>query len=154
MRFREYLNRIKKDKSIRIIIVSDQIQIDNLMLNVMEEAKKSTVGRHTAFKHQPHFQGGEYHGHADLDSGRQISWTITGKRLHPNKFPADNKIPKDAKTAVATVLGVSPDIFEEYVAFDEAENENVILFKLMSKKENGNLLESLNSLVNNAMKKS
>jgi hypothetical protein len=63
-----------------------------------------------------------------LDGGHQISYTISGKRLHPNKFPAGDRIPKDAKLAIAKVMGVSVDLLESYIAFDDTEGTEVILF--------------------------
>ncbi|BCK88264.1 hypothetical protein MIZ01_2066 [Sideroxyarcus emersonii] len=99
----------------------------------LTEATQKTVGNYTAHRHQPHFQGGEIHGHCDLPGGRQVSWTATGHRLHPNKFPADNKIPNDAKAAVATVLGVSTDLLECYSAFSEFENQEVFVVRKSSR---------------------
>lgn len=84
------------------------------------------MGKQTAFRHPPHFQGGEYHGHCDLSGGYPVSWTISGQCLHTNKFPADDKIPKDAKTAVAKVLGVAVDLLEGNFAYDEKETKEII----------------------------
>ena len=78
----------------------------------LTEAKKATVGRFTARRDPPHFAGDVYHGHCDVGGGHELSWSISGKRRHPSKFPA--VIPNNAKAAIAKVLGVSTDIFETY----------------------------------------
>jgi hypothetical protein len=148
MTFKEYLKLKEKEKCIRVIVSVDQNTIDQFMTERLEEAKKATVGRSTAYKHPPHFQGGEYHGHSDLENGYQVSWTITGRRLHPNKFPADDKIPKSAKAAVAKVLGVSPNLLEGYMTFDDIEGEEVILFKLSGKSRAKALLEQFRAIGN------
>ena len=68
-----------------------------MLSHILDERKQATVGRRKAYKDQPHFYGDEYHGPCELPGGKEVSWTMTGKRKHPNKFPADDKIPKDAK---------------------------------------------------------
>lgn len=145
-RFENYLERIRKEKEYRVIIVVDQQRLNQLGEHALEEAKTATVGKHTAFRHQPHFQGGEYHGHCDLPKGYQVSWTISGQRLHPGKFPADDKIPNDAKSAVANVLGVSTDLLEGFLAFDEKEGKEIILFELKNETKASRLLQELRSL--------
>ena len=146
-RLAKYLENIQKDRKMRVIVAVDQHHLDRFGTKVLEEAKKTTVGRKTAFGHQPHFQGGEYHGHCDLSGGYQVSWTISGKRLHPNKFPGDDKIPKDAKKAVAKVLGISINVLEGFFAFDEKENKEIILFEMKGKSRAARLLREYNSLV-------
>lgn len=146
-RLEEYLERLQKDKEYRVIVSVDRQHLNHLGEQVLEEAKKATVGRQTAFKHQPHFQGGEYHGHCDLPGGYQVSWTISGQRLHPNKFPADDKIPHDAKVAVAKVLGVSTNILEGFFAFDEKEGKEIILFELKAENKAARLLQEFRSLL-------
>ncbi len=131
----------------RVIVAVDQQHLDQLGKKVLEEAKKVTVGKQTAFRHQPHFQGGEYHGHCDLSGGYQVSWTISGQRLHPNKFPADDKIPKDAKMAVAKVLGMPVDLLEGFFAYDEKENKEIILFELKGESRAARLLREYSSLI-------
>jgi hypothetical protein len=126
----EYLEKLQKDKKLKVIVAVDQQHLDRLGKKVLEEVKKVSVGKQTAFRHQPHFQGGEYHGHCDLPGGYQVSWTISGQRLHSNKFPADDKIPKDVKMAVAKVLGVPVDLLEGFLAYDKKENKEIILFEL------------------------
>ncbi len=113
-----------KMKKTRIII---RVPEGDDILLAMNEAAKATVGRNTAFRHPPHFVGGEVHGHCDLPGSHQVSWTITGSRLHPGKFPADDKIPKDAKAAVAAVLGVKAELLEAYMAYDEMEKSDVFV---------------------------
>ena len=107
---------------IRIVI---EVAETNQIFQQLTEATQRTVGNYIAHRHQPHFQGDEIYAHCDLPGGRQVSWTATGQRLHPNKFPADHKIPSDAKGAVASVLGVSADLLEFYSAFSEIENQEV-----------------------------
>lgn len=100
-----------------------------MLSHILDEGKQATVGRRKAYKDQPHFHGDEYHGHCELPGGKEVSWTMTGKRRHPNKFPADDKIPKDAKLAVAKVLGVDPNILETYWGYDEIEGKNVFIIQ-------------------------
>lgn len=110
----------------KIIILVSKAKLISLVLN---ESTRTTVGQFTARRDPPHFIGDEYHGHCKLPGGKEVSWTITGSRRHPNKFPADNKIPADAKAAVAKVLNVAPSILETFIAFDEIENENVFVIQ-------------------------
>jgi len=145
-RFNKYLE--KQDNELRVVVAVNQKHLGELGKQVLEEAKKATVGKQAAFKHQPHFQGGEYHGHCDLSGGHQVSWTISGKRLHPNKFPADDRIPNDAKLAVAKVLGVSKDLLEGFIAYDEKENKEIILFELKGESRAARILREYSSLKN------
>ena len=48
---------------------------------------------------------------------------------------------------IFALLGVSPDILEGYIAYDEIENDQVILFELKSKSRAGTLLEKFSSLI-------
>lgn len=145
-KFTDILRDGMKQPDMRIIVSLEEEKFTGLNSTVITEAKKRTVGRYDAYKHQPHFAGGEYHGHSDLDNGDQISWTVTGKRLHQNKFPADDKIPRDAKQAVADVLGVSIDILEVYTAHDEIENKEVYLIELKKRSRAKRLIDILNSI--------
>jgi hypothetical protein len=88
----------------------------------LNEATLAKVGNYTARKDKPHFNGDEYHGTVSLGS-KEISWTLSGKRRHPNKFPIT--IPNDAKLAVAKVLNVDPSILEAFKI--EMENGEYIL---------------------------
>jgi hypothetical protein len=54
----------------------------------LSEATRATIGRFTARRDQPHFQGDEKHAHVD-DGGNEYSWTLSGKRKHPGKFGTD-----------------------------------------------------------------
>ena len=92
---------------------------------LLDEATKSRVGCFTARRDQPHFPRDEYHGHCEVGGGYEVSWTVSGRRRHPSKFPAT--VPQDAKAAVAKVLGVSPDILEAY--WIEHECERVLLLE-------------------------
>ena len=94
----------------------------------LNEATQTTVGRYTARRDQPHFQGDEYHGHAEIPGGYKVSWNKSGSRRHLNKFPAN--VPSDAKAAVAKVLGVSPDLLESFRVQDEEIGEDVLLFEV------------------------
>lgn len=76
------------------------------------EATRAQIGRYTARRDPPHFAGDEYHGHCDVGGGHEVAWTISGVRRHPSKFPA--QIPRDARSAVAKVLGVSTEILESF----------------------------------------
>jgi hypothetical protein len=76
---------------------------------LLEESYKTFFG-HAVRKDQPHFQGDEYHAHAELDGGYEVAWTVSGKRRHPGKFPAH--VPDSARAAVAKRLGVSKDMLE------------------------------------------
>lgn len=81
-----------------------------------------------------------------MHGGYQVSWTISGQRLHPSKFPADNKIPNDAKAAVAKVLGVSSNLLEGFLSYDEKEGKEIILFELKNETKASRLLQELRSL--------
>jgi len=98
-------------REIKILIVA--VNPDDADLSALIESARRTVGRHTARRDQPHFAGGEVHGHCELPGGTEVSWTISGKRLHPSKFPP--VIPSDARKAVAQVLDVDPKILEDFV---------------------------------------
>jgi len=113
-------------KPIRVIVC---LSPTNDLRSRIDEATRKTVGRYTARRDQPHFQGDEIHAHCELPGGKELSWTITGKRRHPKKFPADNKFPRDAKAAIADLLGVDPNILEAYEGFDEVEREDVFILE-------------------------
>ncbi len=97
---------------------------------LLTEATRATVGRFTARRDPPHFQGDEYHAHADVPGGYEVAWTASGVRRHESKFPA--QIPNDARLAVATVLGVSPDLLESFKWRDDVLQEEVFLLLLKS----------------------
>ena len=78
-------------------------------------------------KDSPHFNGGEYHGHVDMPGGKQVSYTVSGDRLHKNKFP--NHVPQGVKDSISQGLGVSSDMFESYDVYDEILGANVILLE-------------------------
>lgn len=75
----------------------------------IDEATHSTVGKYTARRDQPHFQGDEYHAHVTIPGG-EASWRESGSRRHPNKFPS--KIPHAAKEAAAKVLEVDVETLQ------------------------------------------
>lgn len=98
---------------------------ENIQLN---EATRSTVGKYTARRDPGHFDGDEYHAHAETPGGYEVAWGISGSRRHPQKFPA--KIPADAKAAVAKVLGISVDLLEAFTFRDETIGEDVLLLEI------------------------
>ncbi len=94
----------------------------------LDEATRAKVGNYEARRDPPHFQGDEYHAHAEIPGGYEVSWGRSGTRRHPNKFPAE--IPLDAKEAIAKVLGVEVDLLEGYRIRDETTGEEVLLIEL------------------------
>lgn len=94
----------------------------------VDEATRATVGNYTARRDKPHFQGDEYHAHADVPGGFEVGWGRSGARRHPKKFPAE--VPHDAKAAVAKVLGVDVSILECYKVRDEIIQEDVYLIEV------------------------
>jgi len=100
------------------------------MWQQLDEATRATVGRYTAFRHQPHFQGDDTHGHCDVGGGYEIAWCRTPPypRKHPGKFPAN--IPRDARAAVAKVLDVDPDLLEGFRIHDSEIDEDVLLIEI------------------------
>jgi hypothetical protein len=97
-------------------------------IEALDEATRATVRRFTARRDPPHFQGDEYHAHSEIPGGYEVSWGVSGKRRHPNKFPVD--VPADARAAVAKVLNVDPNLLEGYVIADEKLGEKVFLLEL------------------------
>lgn len=94
----------------------------------LDEATRTKVGNYTARRDPPHFQGDEYHAHAEVPGGFEVAWGRSGARRHPNKFPAE--IPHDAKAAVAKVLGVDVSLLEAYKVRDELLQEDVYLIEV------------------------
>lgn len=131
-KFKKFVDEAKTNE-LRIVISAKEDFVEAFGQQLLTETKQSTVGRYTAYKHQPHFQGGEYHGVCNTGGGCEVSWTISGKRHHPGKFPSE--IPKDARMAVAKVLGVDAKKFESFKAYDEVEGKEVLLLEL--REENG-----------------
>lgn len=78
----------------------------------IEEASKAKVGKFTARRDQPHFQGDVYHAHVE-DGKYEYSWQQDGQRRHPGKFGAI--IPKNAKEAAAKVLNTDSSFLEDEV---------------------------------------
>ena len=101
-----HLAKIVYGRPIRIVINHSRLDLANLC-----GATRVTVGRYMA-RDPPHFQGDQYHGHCKLAGGGEASWNVDGPRRHLNRFPANDKIPMDAKLAIAKVLGVDkPEVF-------------------------------------------
>jgi hypothetical protein len=94
----------------------------------LDEASRATVGKYTARRDPPHYQGDEYHAHAEIPGGYEVAWGRSGSRRHPNKFPTD--VPIDAKTAVAKVLGINANLLETFKVRDETIGEDVLLFEV------------------------
>jgi len=117
---------MKNEKIIKVVAIVSRAKM--LLLRI-DEATQAKVGQFTARRDKPSYHGDEYHGHCKLPGGREVSWTISGKRRHPKKFPADDKIPSDAKAAVANVLNVSPDILEIYQGYDKIEGQEVYILQ-------------------------
>lgn len=107
------------------------IVLDDPETQVLNEATRKTVGNFTARRDAPHFQGDEYHAHADVPGGYEVAWSKSGARRHENKFPA--QIPNDALLAVAKVLGVDPSILESFKWFDTVLNEEVFLVRIVDR---------------------
>lgn len=105
-----------------------KIRVEVPQWSIATEAARVTVGNFTARRDQPHFQGDEYHGHAEIPGGYEVSWGVSGARRHPSKFPA--VIPRDAKQAVADVLKVDVATLESFKIVDESINEEVFLIEV------------------------
>ncbi len=135
--FKQFLRENdSSEKDIKVVVsVPNDIfkKFESLIIN--EGRFTKNIGKIPVHKDSPHFNGGEYHGHVDMPSGKQVTYTISGKRLHPNKFPT--QIPQNAKDAIAQVLKVDPNIFESYEAYDEIEKTTVFLleFKQMNNRD-------------------
>jgi hypothetical protein len=95
---------------------------------LLTEATRKTVGNYTARRDPPHFQGDEYHAHAKVGGGYEIAWGVSGARRHEHKFP--QVIPRDAKQAIANVLGVDVNILETFVVHGEGENADIFLVEV------------------------
>ena len=117
-------------KPIRVIIEADQLYLDQFGMNAISQAKNSASSVYPQHLKQPHFQGGEYHGYCEMNDGPRISWTLSGQRLHPDKFPADDKVSEDVKIVVARILGVNVNRLESFFAFDDLESKTVIILKI------------------------
>jgi hypothetical protein len=122
MGFNEFNSLPKK------ILVEVQSEMEQERLELITEASTATVGRFTARRDPPHFQGDEYHAHSKVPGGFEVAWGRSGVRRHPNKFPAE--IPNDAKEAVAKVLGVSKELLETFRFFDDVVGEEVLLIEV------------------------
>ena len=132
MTFKQFIAKLrpKVTKKIRIEVPAEFAQQlhDSANREVLKEATRETVGRYTARRDPPHFQGDEYHGHAELPGGYEASWGVSGKRRHPTKFPA--AVPADARVALAKVLGVDADLLEGFLIYDNQVKETVLLLEL------------------------
>ncbi len=93
--------------------------------DLLQESWKRVNG-HTLRKDPPHFNGDEYHVHAELPGGYEASWGVSGKRRHPNKFPAH--VPKAIVDAAATILKVSSDLLESF--WIQEDGKKTLLFEI------------------------
>ena len=122
--FSEFLKREQDPKKIRVEAPGRLLPRQKKQL---DEATRKTVGNFTARRDPPHFSGDEYHAHAEIPGGYEVSWNVSGSRRHPKKFPAT--VPKDAKSAVAKVLKVSEDLLEAFTVEDPMTGESVLLLE-------------------------
>jgi hypothetical protein len=106
-----------------------RVEVPSALKIQLDEATRASVGKYTARRDPPHFQGDEYHAHSEVGGGYEVSWGVSGARRHPNKFP--EQIPADAKLAVAKVLGVNADLLEGYRVFDDTVNDDVLLIEVI-----------------------
>ncbi len=104
---------------------------------ILESRRYKQFRRFNVGIDSPHFNGGEKHGHIEYN-GHEYSWTITGKRLHGNKF--SNHVPNKIKQAMADALKVPVNILEAYY-FDSEEDGRVIIVETIKPKLD--LLETL-----------
>ena len=118
--FSDFLNHTEAVAKLRKLIVE-------LPQELLTEATRKNVGNFEARRDPPHFNGDEYHGHCEIPGGYEVSWGVSGKRRHPNKFPA--VVPKDARAAVAKVLGVNDNLLEAFVSYDPDVNEYFLLLE-------------------------
>ena len=131
--FKQFLDENDHNEKKRKVVVSVPNNFLNRFKSIIDEGRfTKNVGKIPVHKDSPHFSGGEYHGHVDMPGGKQVSYTISGKRLHPNKFPM--QVPKNVKNAIAQVLGVDPDILESYEAYDEIDKITVFLLEFKQTK--------------------
>lgn len=122
LKFKEFFAQPKKIR----VEVPDQLL--SKIPQQLDEATRTTVGKFIARRDPPHFQGDEYHAHVDIPGGYEVAWGKSGVRRHPSKFPTN--VPKDAKVAVAKVLGINVNLLEAYKVYDEIIGENVLLFEV------------------------
>jgi hypothetical protein len=128
--FRAFFAKKGKKKKIRVEVPETFAKRAEEQRSIlMLEASRHKEGRYTAYRHQPHFGGDEYHGHADISGGYEVSWGVSGRRRHPSKFPGN--VPNDARIAVAKVLNVDPNLLEGYEMFDETVGGDVLLLELI-----------------------
>lgn len=146
--FKQFLHEndsSEKDKNV-VVSVPEYFfkKFESIIINEGRHTKE--IGNIPVHKDSPHVKGGEYHGHVDMPGGKQVTYTISGQRLHPNKFP--NQVPQNVKKAIAQVLGVDPNILESYEAYDEIENSTVFLLEFKQTKA-----EQLIAILENAYSK-
>ena len=104
-------------------------QLGDVVVEVQAELLQETwkrVNGHILRKDPPHFNGDEYHVHAELPGDYEASWGVSGKRRHPNKFPAH--VPKAIVDAAATILKVSSDLLES--SWIQEDGKKTLLFEV------------------------
>jgi len=85
------------------------VRVECYSQGLLNESWKHVNG-HTLRKDPPHYNGDDYHVHAPLLGGYEASWSMSGARRHPNKFPA--RVPKGVRHAAAEVLGIDVALLE------------------------------------------
>jgi len=93
--------------------------------HILNERTIKKIGKYRIGKDPPHTGRDEYHAHCKL-GGFEVAWTTSGKRKHPNKFPADNKIPINVKTAIADILKIDIAMLECYKASHKKEEVYIV----------------------------
>lgn len=101
------------------------IRVEYHSQELLNETWKHVNG-HTLRKDPPHYNGDDYHVHAPLPGGREASWSMSGLRRHPNKFPAS--VPKGVRLAAAEVLGIDVNLLECF--WIEEDNERLLLLEI------------------------
>lgn len=94
--------------------------------NMLNERTIKKIRRHSIRKDPPHTGGDEYHAHCTL-GGHEVCWTVSGSRRHPNKFPADSKIPNDVKSGIADTLGISVNVLECWQIRNSQDKEEYVV---------------------------
>lgn len=127
MKFKKFLQESNaSEKDIKIIVSLPKEVYETFESTICNESRHTKkYGKHPVHKDSPHFNGGEYHGHVDMPGGKQVTYTVSGDRLHKNKFP--NQVPQSVKDSISQALGVNSDMLESYEAFDEIEQTPVFL---------------------------
>jgi hypothetical protein len=110
------------------IVVEGGNDVFDKELGSLAEGKTKIVNGIPVRKDKPHSNGDDYHATIVFDDRTEASWYKTsGKRRHPNKFPAN--ISAAHKAAAAKVLGKHPDQLEAFEVRDEETGERYLLIE-------------------------